>query len=139
MTPVVRALPLDDEHGPPGRPHRASASRALMREFDATAVEDVFSEGLLNVMAAPEFARTEKLRRVFAVLQDRVYLGDLVHEVTDSGDVRVFIGSRERPIEMHDVSLVLAPYGRAAGRRASSASSARPAWPTRTPSRPSAT
>ena len=35
-------------------------------EFDASAVEDVFSEGLLNVMAAPEFSESEKLRRVFA-------------------------------------------------------------------------
>ena len=33
-------------------------------------------------MDAPEFARTEKLRRVFGVLQDRDYLGDLVPSVT---------------------------------------------------------
>ena len=32
----------------------------LMREFDAAAVEDVFSDGLLNVMDAPEFARTAR-------------------------------------------------------------------------------
>ncbi len=39
----------------------------LMRDFDAAAVEDVFSDGLLNVMEAPEFSQSEKLRRVFAV------------------------------------------------------------------------
>ena len=48
-----------------------------MRDYDASAVEDVFSEGLLNVMDEPEFSRSETLRRIFAVLQDRVYLGDL--------------------------------------------------------------
>ena len=30
----------------------------LMRDYDASAVEDVFSEGLLNVMDAPEFSRS---------------------------------------------------------------------------------
>jgi heat-inducible transcriptional repressor len=83
-----------------------------MREFDANAVEDVYSEGLLNVMAAPEFARSEKLRQVFAVLQDRGYLGRLLPELLLTGGVRVYIGSENPPEEMHDVSLVLAPYGR---------------------------
>lgn len=85
--------------------------RAL-KEFDATAVEDVFSEGLLNVLAAPEFAQSDKVRRIFAVLQDRSWLGALVVEVVDGGDVRVYIGAENEPAEMRDVSLILAPYGR---------------------------
>jgi heat-inducible transcriptional repressor len=85
----------------------------LMRDYDASAVEDVFSEGLLNVMDAPEFSRSETIRRIFGVLQDRVYLGDLMPQLTRDGGVRVFIGSENAHIAMHDVSLVLAPYGRA--------------------------
>jgi heat-inducible transcriptional repressor len=85
----------------------------LMHEFDASAVEDVFSDGLLNVMDAPEFARSETLRRVFGVLQDRAYLGDLMPQLTLSGKVHVIIGSENEHSGMHDVSLVLAPYGRA--------------------------
>ncbi len=85
----------------------------LMHEYDDSAVEDVFSEGLLNVMDAPEFSRSETLRRIFGVLQDRVYLGDLMPQLTRDGGVRVFIGTENAHIEMHDVSLVLAPYGRA--------------------------
>jgi heat-inducible transcriptional repressor len=105
---------------PEDRLVRSAAERALavMREFDSSAVEDVFSEGLLNVMAAPEFSQSEKLRRVFVLLQDRDYLGRLVHRVTVSGDVQVFIGSENEALEMQDVSLVLAPYvrpGRAVG------------------------
>jgi heat-inducible transcriptional repressor len=84
----------------------------LMHEFDASAVEDVFSDGLLNVMDAPEFARSETLRRVFGVLQDRVYLGDLMPQLTQSGKVHVIIGTENGHSGMHDVSLVLAPYGR---------------------------
>jgi len=84
----------------------------LMHEFDSAAVEEVFSEGLLNVMAEPEFERSDRLRRVFAVLQDRVYLGDLVERLSTSDDVSVFIGSENAHAEMNDVSLVVAPYGR---------------------------
>jgi heat-inducible transcriptional repressor len=85
---------------------------ATLQESDAASVDDVFSEGLLNVMEAPEFSETEKLRRVFRVLQDRAYLGGVVHDVTRAGGVRVYIGTENGPLEMHDVSLILAPYGR---------------------------
>jgi heat-inducible transcriptional repressor len=93
-------------------PAAAERVALLMRDFDAAAVEDVFSEGLLNVMAEPEFERSEKLRRVFSALQNRDYLGSLVLDVARSGDVQVFIGAENRAAEMQDVSLVVAPYGR---------------------------
>ena len=85
---------------------------AQMRESDASAVEDIYSEGLLNMMEAPEFARSEKLRQVFSVLQDRAYLARLVPELARERGVRVFIGHENGREEMQDVSLVLAPYGR---------------------------
>jgi heat-inducible transcriptional repressor len=84
----------------------------ILRDFDAAAVEQLFSDGLLNVMAAPEFARSEKLRRVFEALENRAYLGELFSDVTRSAGVRVYIGRENRMAEMSDVSLVLAPYGR---------------------------
>jgi len=85
----------------------------LMHESDSAAIEEVFSEGLLNVMEEPEFERSERLRRIFGVLQDRVYLGDLVERLSASDDVSVFIGSENEHEEMNDVSLVVASYGRA--------------------------
>jgi heat-inducible transcriptional repressor len=84
--------------------------RAL-HEFDGAAIEELFSDGLLNVMAAPEFAQSEKLRRVFAALENRVFLAQLINGVAESGRVRVYIGSENPAEEMADVSLVLAPYG----------------------------
>jgi len=83
----------------------------MMREFDAATVEDVFSDGLLNVMSEPEFSQSEKLRRVFAALQNRDYLGSLVARLASAGDVQVLIGAENERAEMHDVSLVLATYG----------------------------
>ncbi|MGI8703960.1 MAG: heat-inducible transcriptional repressor HrcA [Candidatus Limnocylindrales bacterium] len=93
--------------------HASERIARIMRDFDAAAVEDVFSEGLLNVMEEPEFAQSEKLRRVFTALQNRDYLGQLLLDVARRGGVRVFIGAENGPSEMHEVSLVVAPYGRA--------------------------
>ncbi len=84
----------------------------VLREYDADAIEEVFSDGLLNVMEAPEFARSDKLRRVFSALENRAWLGQLVGSVAGTGQVRVFIGEENEPADMRDVSLVLAPYGR---------------------------
>jgi len=84
----------------------------IVRDYDAEAIEEVFSDGLLNVMDAPEFAQSDKLRRVFSALENRTYLGQLVGDVADAGRIRVYIGHENGPIEMRDVSLVLAPYGR---------------------------
>jgi heat-inducible transcriptional repressor len=84
----------------------------ILRDYDAAAVEEVFSDGLLNVMAAPEFAQSDKLRQVFTALENRAYLGELVGTVSGAGRIQVFIGGENRPLEMRDVSLILAPYGR---------------------------
>ena len=84
----------------------------ILREYDAATVEEVFSDGLLNVMEAPEFAQSDKLRQVFTALENRAYLAELVGEVAGSGRIRVLIGAENPVAEMHDVSLVLAPYGR---------------------------
>ncbi len=83
-----------------------------VRDFDSVTVQEVYSDGLLNVMDAPEFAASSKLRRVFSALENRAYLGDLLALVAESGRIHVFIGAENRPAEMREVSLVLAPYGR---------------------------
>ena len=57
----------------------------ILHEYDAASVEEVFSDGLLNVMEAPEFAQSDKLRQVFTALENRVYLGELVGSVAGSG------------------------------------------------------
>lgn len=93
---------------------RRAGARALriLREFDGTMVEELFSDGLLHVMAEPEFAASASLRRVFAALENRHYLGELIEDVTRAGELRVYIGRENRAEEMADVALVLAPYGR---------------------------
>ena len=108
---VLAALSQDD---PIERLARRVGERIvrILREYDAAAVEEVFSDGLLNVMGAPEFAHSDKLRQVFTALENRAYLGQLVGDVADAGRIQVFIGARTSRAEMREVSLVLAPYGR---------------------------
>jgi heat-inducible transcriptional repressor len=84
----------------------------VLDDYDRATVEEVFSDGLLNVMGAPEFAHSDKLRRVFTALENRAYLGALVGAVAESGVVKVYIGQENEPPDMREVALVLAPYGR---------------------------
>jgi heat-inducible transcriptional repressor len=108
----TRLEELRAAHGlPPPVLRAAQRIERLMRDFDAAAVEDVFSDGLLNVLEAPEFAESQKLRRVFGTLQDREYLGGLVRRVVGHEEVQVLIGAENSAHEMHAVSLVLAAYG----------------------------
>jgi heat-inducible transcriptional repressor len=108
-----RALTALDPADPALELHRRVGERVVraLHEFDAAAIEELFSDGLLNVMAAPEFAHSEKLRRVFAVLENRAFLAQLIEGVAGAGRVRVYIGHENPSEEMADVSLVLAPYG----------------------------
>ncbi len=108
----ARSMALPGSPPPPALLVRvAERIQRTMQEFDAATIEEVFSDGLLNVMAAPEFAQSEKRRRVFAALENRAFLAQLIGGVADSGRVRVYIGSENPAEEMADVSLVLAPYG----------------------------
>jgi heat-inducible transcriptional repressor len=113
-TAAESTLSRFDEDEPIQRIARRVGGRIvrILREYDAAAVEEVFSDGLLNVMEAPEFAQSDKLRQVFTALENRAYLGELVDSVAGSSRVRVLIGAENPRAEMHHVSLVLAPYGR---------------------------
>ena len=114
VAPALASIPEADRVGRLARRVGERLVRAL-REYDDALIEEVFSDGLLNVMEAPEFARSDKLRRVFSALENRAWLGELVGTIAEAdanGRVHVFIGEDNRPQEMHDVSLVLAPYGR---------------------------
>jgi heat-inducible transcriptional repressor len=108
-----RAISRIDGDGPIQSLVRRVGERvvAAVRDYDAAVIEEVFSDGLLHVMEAPEFERSSKLRRVFAALENRAYLGELLDRVAGMNQVQVFIGAENAPEEMREVSLVLAPYG----------------------------
>ena len=108
-----RALTRIEAVGPIGAlvQHVGARVVAAVRDYDASAIEEVISDRLHNVMEAPEFDRSDKLRRVFAALENRSYLGRLFESIAGTGRVQAFIGAENGPEEMRDVSLVLASYG----------------------------
>ena len=85
-------------------------ARALQDE-DRLVVEEVVTDGLVNVLEQPEFAGGAKLRSILEVLQRSDFLQQLVPLVTGRGGVHVIIGRENANDAMHEVSLVFAPYG----------------------------
>ena len=89
----------------------AESVAVLLEEADAVIVENVFTDGIVNVLEQPEFAEGSKLRPILEALQRSDFLEQLVPVLTRRGGVHVIIG-RENPSDaMHEVSLVFAPYG----------------------------
>jgi heat-inducible transcriptional repressor len=83
----------------------------MLEESDSVAVEEVFTDGIVNVLEQPEFAGSTKLRGVLEVLQRSDFLEQLVPVLSRRGGVTVIIGHENVNDAMHEVSLVFAPYG----------------------------
>jgi heat-inducible transcriptional repressor len=84
---------------------------SLLEEADSVVVEDVFTDGIVNVLEQPEFAEGSKLRPILEVLQRSDFLEQLVPVLTRTGGVHVIIGRENTNDAMHEVSLIFAPYG----------------------------
>ncbi|HYI66634.1 MAG TPA: heat-inducible transcriptional repressor HrcA [Candidatus Limnocylindrales bacterium] len=84
---------------------------SLVEDADSVVVEDVFTDGIVNVLEQPEFAEGSKLRPVLEALQRSDFLEQLVPVLTRSGGVHVIIGRENTNDAMQEVSLVFAPYG----------------------------
>ena len=91
--------------------HVAEVVAQMLEESDSIAVEDVFTDGIVNVLEQPEFAGDAKLRGVLEVLQRSDFLEQLVPVLGRRGGVTVIIGHENANDAMHEVSLVFAPYG----------------------------
>ena len=96
---------------PPIAAHVADVVAQLLEDSDAVIVEDVFTDGIMNVLAQPEFSEGTKVRAILEVLQRTDFLEQLVPVVTRHGGVHVIIGHENPNDAMQEVSLVFAPYG----------------------------
>ena len=91
--------------------HIAETVAAVLQGSDAVVVEEIFTDGIVNVLEQPEFAEGSKLRPILEVLQRSDFLAQLVPVLTRVGGVQVIIGRENTNDAMHEVSLVFAPYG----------------------------
>jgi heat-inducible transcriptional repressor len=96
---------------PPLAAVAAEAAAQLLEGSDSVVVEDIFTDGIVNVLEQPEFAEGSKLRPVLEVLQRSDFLEQLVPVLTRRGGVHVIIGHENTNDAMHEVSLIFAPYG----------------------------
>ncbi len=73
--------------------------------------EQIFSDGLINVLQAPEFLDQGEARRFVKIFEEPSAIEPLIHEARQLPGVQVIIGG-ERPYDnLPDVSLVLSRYG----------------------------
>jgi heat-inducible transcriptional repressor len=91
--------------------HVAAVVARLLEAEDRVTIEDVFTDGIVNVLEQPEFARGSKLRTILETLQRSDFLEQLLPVVTGRGGVHVIIGHENPNDAMREVSLVFAPYG----------------------------
>jgi heat-inducible transcriptional repressor len=89
----------------------AETVSGLLEEADSVVVEDVFTDGIVNVLEQPEFHEGSKLRPILEVIQRTDFLEQLVPVLTRGRGVHVIIGRENTNDAMHEVSLIFAPYG----------------------------
>lgn len=96
---------------PPFAGRVAEGVANLLEEADSVVIEEVVTDGIVNVLEQPEFAEGSKLRPILEIIQRSDFLEQLVPLITRRGGVHVIIGRENSLDAMHEVSLVFAPYG----------------------------
>ncbi|MGQ0603621.1 MAG: heat-inducible transcriptional repressor HrcA [Anaerolineales bacterium] len=85
----------------------------MMRKSEGSAGVDVFRDGMSNVLAQPEFAKSESAQQALKVLEERTYLEDFLGKALSPqiGGVQVVIGGEDNWEELKEFSMVLTRYG----------------------------
>src|SRR5437016_1275775 len=83
---------------------------AEMREVETPTPEQIVRDGLLNIMAQPEFAQTERVRQFMSIFESGRLLEGALTEALTSDGVRVIIGSENKSDDMRQCSMVLSRY-----------------------------
>ncbi|NTW03070.1 MAG: heat-inducible transcription repressor HrcA [Oscillochloris sp.] len=92
-----------------------------MQTFEEQAREQIYSDGLLEMLSQPEFIPSlarddaeravERLRRALEILKSGRGLGPLIPQALASNGVQVIIGGEHSEDQMREYSVVLARYG----------------------------
>jgi heat-inducible transcriptional repressor len=85
-----------------------------MRRATESLSGNIYTDGLTNVLAEPEFAESDDARRALRIFEERSTLQDLLARSTTSsmvGGLQVLIGGEGGWEELRQCSMVLARYG----------------------------
>lgn len=85
---------------------------SLLRGGLAGAVgEQIFYDGLANVLRTPEFAQQERAQRLLELLREGNFIRALLPYAADVGEVQVLIGEENPWDDLRSCAVVLARYG----------------------------
>jgi heat-inducible transcriptional repressor len=86
----------------------------IMHRIDRHSGSEIYRDGLVQILDAPEFAEGENIRRIVQVFETQAVLEQLVDEYNDNSDlneIQIVISGNGRFAELRDISLVLSRYG----------------------------
>ena len=83
----------------------------IMGQVDLESHNEIYRDGLVNILQEPDFAETEKMQQVVYVLEQRTLLESIVKEILRASGVQVIIGGEGRWPSFEDMSMVLSRYG----------------------------
>jgi heat-inducible transcriptional repressor len=87
----------------------------LIASLDRQSSGQIYRDGLMQILDAPEFAEGDNVRRIVQVFEEKSVLEQVVDQYvdqdSDTGDIHVVIAGDGRFAELRDISLVLARYG----------------------------
>jgi heat-inducible transcriptional repressor len=89
----------------------AGAVARALQEHDAARTHDIYTDGIQNILAQPEFAASGRMRDMLRLLEDRTRLIELLPPTLGDDEVHVAIGSEHRLEPLRGCSLVFGRYG----------------------------
>ena len=88
----------------------------IMEQLDSQLSEQIYRDGLVQVLEAPEFDQGEQIRKIIRVFEQQSLLEQVLGEyyagrTTNRNDIQVMIAGEGRYADLEDISLVIGRYG----------------------------
>ncbi len=83
----------------------------VMRQRDEESSGDLYHDGLVHILAQPEFSQADRARRLLELMEQRGTLAPILTQVLTGPDVQVIIGAENPSAQMRDMGMVLSRYG----------------------------
>lgn len=84
----------------------------IMERIDSLVSGQIYRDGLVQILEAPDFAAADHMRKIVRVFEQRTLLEQILGEYPDgTTDIQVVIAGEGRYAELQDISLVIQRYG----------------------------
>jgi heat-inducible transcriptional repressor len=84
----------------------------IMERIDNHISGQIYRDGLVQILEAPDFAGADHMRKIVRVFEQRTLLEQVLGEYPDNtSDIQVVIAGEGRYAELQDISLVIGRYG----------------------------